>query len=71
MATFDATRPSVAASALGIARASIELLKDLLAQEGITVRYLTPRNLLSAIERDELTGLSTRGSGTTCRATWI
>ena len=39
MATFDAPRPSVAASALGIARASIELLKDLLAQEGITIRY--------------------------------
>ena len=52
MATFDATRPSVAASALGIARASIELLKDLLAQQGITIRYQTPRNLLSAIERD-------------------
>jgi acyl-CoA dehydrogenase len=52
MATFDATRPSVAASALGIARASIELLKELLAQEGITIRYQTPRNLLSAIERD-------------------
>ncbi len=52
MATFDATRPSVAASALGIARASIELLKDLMAQEGITIRYTTPRNLLSAIERD-------------------
>ncbi len=52
MATFDATRPSVAASALGIARASIELLKDILAQEGITIEYQKPRNLLSAIERD-------------------
>ena len=31
MATFDATRPSVAASALGIARASLELVKELLA----------------------------------------
>lgn len=52
MATFDATRPSVAASALGIARATIELLKELLAQEGVTIRYGTPRNLLTAIERD-------------------
>ena len=39
MATFDATRPSVAASALGIARATIEHLKELLAQEGIVIRY--------------------------------
>jgi acyl-CoA dehydrogenase len=52
MATFDATRPSVAASALGIARAAIEKLKELLAAEGITIRYDKPRNLLSAIERD-------------------
>jgi acyl-CoA dehydrogenase len=52
MATFDATRPSVAASALGIARASIELLKDLLAQEGVTINYQKARNRLSAIERD-------------------
>ena len=52
MATFDATRPAVAASALGIARASLELLKDILTQEGVTIRYGTPRNLLSSIERD-------------------
>src|SRR4029450_12281309 len=52
MATFDATRPSVAASALGIARAALELLKEQLAAAGITVRYGTPRHLLSAVERD-------------------
>jgi acyl-CoA dehydrogenase len=52
MATFDATRPSVAASALGIARAAIDLLKELLEKEGVTIRYARPRNLLSAIERD-------------------
>ena len=34
MATFDSTRPSVAASALGIARASLELVKELLALSG-------------------------------------
>ena len=32
MATFDATRPLVAASALGIARATLELLKELLEE---------------------------------------
>jgi acyl-CoA dehydrogenase len=52
MATFDNTRPSVAASALGIARATLELLKELLAAEGVVVSYATPRNRLSAVVRD-------------------
>jgi acyl-CoA dehydrogenase len=52
MATFDNTRPSVAASALGIARATLELLKELLAAEGVVIRYAAPRNRLSALERD-------------------
>jgi acyl-CoA dehydrogenase len=52
MATFDATRPSVAASALGIARAAVELLEELLEGAGVAIRYGTPRHLLSAIERD-------------------
>ena len=73
MATFDATRPSVAASALGIARASIELLKDLLAKEGIPIRYQTPRNLLSAIERDviDMEGQLRAGWLLTLKATWL
>ena len=73
MATFDATRPSVAASALGIARASIELLKDLLAQEGITIRYTTPRNLLSAIERDvvDMEAQLRAGWLLTLKAAWL
>ena len=73
MATFDATRPSVAASALGIARASIELLKDLLAQEGITIDYRTPRNLLSAIERDvvDMEGQLRAGWLLTLKAAWL
>jgi acyl-CoA dehydrogenase len=73
MATFDATRPSVAASALGIARASIELLKDLLAQEGITIRYQTPRNLLSAVERDvvDMEAQLRAGWLLTLKAAWL
>jgi acyl-CoA dehydrogenase len=73
MATFDATRPSVAASALGIARASIELLKDTLAQEGITIRYTTPRNLLSAIERDvvDMEAQLRAGWLLTLKAAWL
>ncbi len=73
MATFDATRPSVAASALGIARASIELLKDVLAQEGIAIRYQTPRNLLSAIERDVIDMEAQLRAGwlLTLKAAWL
>jgi acyl-CoA dehydrogenase len=73
MATFDATRPSVAASALGIARATIEHLKELLAQEGIIIRYRTPRNLLSAIERDvvEMEAQLRAGWLLTLKAAWL
>ena len=52
MATFDATRPLVAATAIGVARATLELLKDCLGQQGIKIRYGTPRQKLSSIERD-------------------
>ncbi len=52
MATFDATRPLVAASAMGIARAALDLFKDLIAQEGIEVRYGLPRSRLTNLERE-------------------
>lgn len=52
MATFDATRPLVAATAVGVARATVDLLKDLLAQNGIEIRYDVPRQKLSVIERE-------------------
>jgi acyl-CoA dehydrogenase len=52
MATFDATRPLVAATAIGVARATLELLKELLAQQGLEVRYGLPRQKLSSVERD-------------------
>ncbi len=73
MATFDATRPAVAASALGIARASLDLLKDILAQEGVVIRYGTPRNLLSAIERDvvEMEAQLRAAWLLTLRAAWL
>jgi acyl-CoA dehydrogenase len=54
MKTFDASRPLVAASAIGIARATIEFVKETLAKEGIEVRYGLPRHKLTAIERDVL-----------------
>ena len=52
MATFDATRPLVGAMAIGVARATVELVKEILAEQGITVRYGLPRNKLTSIERD-------------------
>ncbi|GAB1472007.1 acyl-CoA dehydrogenase family protein [Chloroflexota bacterium] len=52
MATFDATRPLVAASGLGVARAALEFLKEKLAENGIEIRYGLPRNKLTSIEKD-------------------
>jgi acyl-CoA dehydrogenase len=52
MATFDATRPLVAASALGIARATLELLKELLVERGVEIRYGLPRSRMTNLERE-------------------
>jgi acyl-CoA dehydrogenase len=52
MATFDATRPLVAASGLGVARAALEFLKEKLAENGVQIRYGLPRQKLTAVERD-------------------
>lgn len=52
MATFDSARPMAAASGVGIARATIDLLKEKLAENGVTIRYNRARNQLSSLERD-------------------
>ena len=52
MATFDATRPLVAASGLGVARAALEFLKEKLAENGVQIRYGLPRQKLTSIGRD-------------------
>jgi acyl-CoA dehydrogenase len=52
MATFDATRPLVAASGVGVARAALEFLKEKLAGNGVQIRYGLPRQKLTSIERD-------------------
>jgi acyl-CoA dehydrogenase len=54
MRTFDASRPVVAASAVGIARAALEFTREKLAEEGIVVDYSKPRHQLTAVERDLL-----------------
>jgi acyl-CoA dehydrogenase len=42
MATFDNTRPLVAAMAVGCARASLDLTRDLLEQAGVVIDYDRP-----------------------------
>lgn len=52
MATFDVTRPMVAAQALGVTRAALDMLRDELDKQGIKIRYDVPRTRQTAIERD-------------------
>ncbi len=52
MATFDATRPLVAASGLGVARAALEFLKAKLAEAGVQIRHGVPRQKMTNIERE-------------------
>jgi acyl-CoA dehydrogenase len=52
MKTFDATRPLVAASAIGVGRAALDFTKEYLTKNGLTIRYDAPPGKLTAIERD-------------------
>ena len=52
MATFDATRPIVAAMAIGVGRAALDYVRNFLAEHNQPVRYgISPRRL-TAVERD-------------------
>jgi acyl-CoA dehydrogenase len=54
MATFDASRPIVAAMALGVGRAALDHVKETLVRAGVALRHdASPRDLTS-IERDVL-----------------
>jgi acyl-CoA dehydrogenase len=52
MRTFDASRPVVAASAMGVARAALEFTIARLAEEGIELDYTKSKHQLTAVERD-------------------
>lgn len=52
MATFDVTRPLIAAQALGVGRAALDFVKETLEKEGIKIRYGLHRNKLTSLERD-------------------
>lgn len=52
LATFDASRPIVAAMAVGVGRASLDFVKEKLASEGVEIRYDAAPHELTALERD-------------------
>ena len=52
MKTFDASRPGVAAMAVGVARAAVEFVKEKLEENGVEIRYDAPPYELTAVERD-------------------
>jgi acyl-CoA dehydrogenase len=52
MATFDATRPIIAAMALGVGRAALDFVKEELDRQGVKIRYGLPKGKLTTIERD-------------------
>jgi acyl-CoA dehydrogenase len=54
MATFDASRPIVAAMAVGVGRASLDFLREELTRNGVVIRYDAPASALTAVERDVL-----------------
>jgi acyl-CoA dehydrogenase len=52
MATFDATRPIVAASAIGVGRAALDFVREALERQGVRIRYGAAPHQLTAVERD-------------------
>jgi len=52
MATFDATRPIVAAMAIGVGRAALDFVRDFFQRSKVPLRYGTSPRRLTAIERD-------------------
>ena len=52
MQTFDNTRPMVAAQAVGLARAALDLTEELLAEQGIELDFEKSYHQMSAVEND-------------------
>lgn len=73
MATFDATRPIVAASAIGIGRAALDFVRSELEKHGVTIRYGVARNRLTALERDfmDMEAMLEAARLLTWRAAWM
>jgi len=73
MATFDLTRPFVAAMALGVGRAALDFVKETFDKEGVEIRYGMPRHKLSATERDvmDMEANMKAAEMLTLRAVWM
>jgi acyl-CoA dehydrogenase len=73
MATFDATRPVVAAMAIGVGRAALDFIKETLRKQGIQIRYGVPRQNLTVLERDimEMEANYKAAKLLTLRALWM
>lgn len=52
MATFDATRPIVAAMAIGVGQAALEFMREFFNERKIEIRYGASPHRLTAVERD-------------------
>jgi len=52
MQTFDNTRPMVAAQAVGLARAALDMTLELLKEEGVELDYNKSYHQMSAVESD-------------------
>lgn len=73
MATFDLTRPFVAAMALGIGRAALDFVKETFEKEDVEIRYGLPRHKLSSVERDvmDMEANMKAAEMLTLRAVWM
>ena len=73
MATFDLTRPFVAAMALGVGRAALDFVKETFEKENVDIRYGMPRHKLSATERDvmDMEANMKAAEMLTLRAVWM
>ena len=73
MATFDATRPIVAASAIGVGRAALDFVREVLAEQKVEIRYGHPPQKLTALERDfmEMEAQLKAARLLTWRAAWM
>ncbi|MQC26137.1 MAG: acyl-CoA dehydrogenase [Chloroflexi bacterium] len=65
MQTFNVTRPLVAASALGIARAALDEMTRLLTESGVEIRVGMPRQKMSYVEGEVI------DMQRTLRAAWL
>ena len=73
MATFDASRPIVAAMAIGVGRAALDVTREELENRGVQVRYEAASHKLTAVERDfmEMEAQLQAARLLTWRAAWM